>query len=63
MMIHLSVQVMQCVAWGGTTVILKFLLALIFGASDDVSVSVRGKTLLLMISMYMLDFNSSDTLL
>ncbi|MCJ8745354.1 hypothetical protein PDJAM_G00129370 [Pangasius djambal] len=31
--------VMQCVAWGGTTVILKFLLALVFGASDDAHIS------------------------
>ncbi|XP_060756509.1 dpy-19-like 1, like isoform X2 [Neoarius graeffei] len=31
--------VMQCMAWGGTTVILKFLLALIFGASDDAHIS------------------------
>ncbi|GAA6080042.1 dpy-19-like 1, like, partial [Tachysurus ichikawai] len=31
--------VMQCVAWIGTTVILKFLLALIFGVSDDAHIS------------------------
>ncbi|MCI4391106.1 hypothetical protein PGIGA_G00130540 [Pangasianodon gigas] len=31
--------VMQCVAWGGTTVILKFLLALVLGASDDAHIS------------------------
>lgn len=52
MMTHLCVQVMQCVAWGGTTVVLKFLLALVFGASDDVSVPVRGTELRLMISSY-----------
>ncbi|KAG7318084.1 hypothetical protein KOW79_019119 [Hemibagrus wyckioides] len=32
-------RVMQCVAWVGTTVVLKFLLALIFGASDDAHIS------------------------
>ncbi|KAF7692123.1 hypothetical protein HF521_011090 [Silurus meridionalis] len=31
--------VMQCVMWGGTTVVLKFLLALVFGASDDAHIS------------------------